>query len=445
MKRFIVFVLLIIGSLALASVYSMADRLPAKSHSILVVENLKENYGESKQTVLMDMVLNQLAIEQLIAQYVEMLAYNNGLDPKDIYKVFDGDFGLAVWVDSEGKDRLVAVFGPTENPKTLKTAIEKVLPQLLPSDVKLNVAVDQEYLYIGDIESYSLAEKGFDLTLVMADLSPGFGYFYSATGDSVQKGSIWNDEEVLIAEVLSIPQSEKSREKFSEILSGASVSGLETGRHLPLASGFVKVNDFSFLSDLDVKQMGFMPLDLETLKIGNLGINELSEDMNGEIVIDANISVDDIFAGLMGTGGTTTMESTNSVGYTYVVRAAYSGTLDRIKSMIEEAEPNLEVLVSDDNLLVEGQYIWVQDGWLFVSSKNQTGTTEALQKGVIVSELATYNKLLGFAGVEGFARLFVDSGYILTGLMDVKIESGILLNSQYLEETGGVRSLIVIM
>jgi hypothetical protein len=444
MKRFIVFVLLIIGSLTLASVYSMADRLPAESHSILVVENLKENYDETKQTVLMDMVLNQLAIEQLIAQYVEMLAYNNGLDPKDIYKVFDGDFGLAVWVDSEGKDRLVAVFGPIENPKTLKTAIEKVLPQLLPSDMKLNIAVDQEYLYIGDIESYSLAEKGFDLTLVMADLSPGFGYFYSATGDSVQEGSIWNDEEVLIAEFLSIPQSEKSREKFSEILSGASVSGLEAGRHLPLASGSVKINNFSFLSDLDVEQMGLIPLDLEALKIGNLSISELSEDMNGEIMIDANISVDDIFASLMGTGGTTT-ESTDSVGYSYVVRASYRGTLDKIKSMIEEAEPNLKVLVSNDSLLVEGQYIWIQNGWLYVSSKNQTGTNEELQKGVIVSELVTYNKLLGFAGVEGFARLFVDSGYILTGLMGLEIESGVLLNSQYLEETGGVRSLIVIM
>ncbi|KUK68462.1 MAG: Uncharacterized protein XE02_0010 [Mesotoga infera] len=444
MKRFTVFVLLIIGSLTLASVYSMADRLPAESHSILVVENLKENYDETKQTVLMDMVLNQLAIEQLIAQYVEMLAYNNGLDPKDIYKVFDGDFGLAVWVDSEGKDRLVAVFGPIENPKTLKTAIEKVLPQLLPSDMKLNIAVDQEYLYIGDIESYSLAEKGFDLTLVMADLSPGFGYFYSATGDSVQEGSIWNDEEVLIAEVLFIPQSEKSREKFSEILSGASVSGLEAGRHLPLASGSVKINNFSFLSDLDVEQMGLIPLDLEALKIGNLSISELSEDMNGEIMIDANISVDDIFASLMGTGGMTT-ESTDSAGYSYVVRASYRGTLDKIKSMIEEAEPNLKVLVSNDSLLVEGQYIWIQDGWLYVSSKNQTGTNEALQKGVIVSELVTYNKLLGFAGMEGFARLFVDSGYILTGLMGLEIESGVLLNSQYLEETGGVRSLIVIM
>ncbi|MGC9321928.1 MAG: hypothetical protein ACP5FY_06790 [Kosmotogaceae bacterium] len=444
MKRFIVFVLLIIGSLTLASVYSMADRLPAESHSILVVENLKENYDETKQTVLMDMVLNQLAIEQLIAQYVEMLAYNNGLDPKDIYKVFGGDFGLAVWVDSEGKDRLVAVFGPIENPKTLKTAIEKVLPQLLPSDMKLNIAVDQEYLYIGDIESYSLAEKGFDLTLVMADLSPGFGYFYSATGDSVQEGSIWNDEEVLIAEALFIPQSEKSREKFSEILSGASVSGLEAGRHLPLASGSVKINNLSFLSDLDVEQMGLIPLDLEARKIGNLSISELSEDMNGEIMIDANISVDDIFASLMGTGGMTT-ESTDSAGYSYVVRASYRGTLDKIKSLIEEAEPNLKVLVSNDSLLVEGQYIWIQDGWLYVSSKNQTGTNEALQKGVIVSELVTYNKLLSFAGMEGFARLFVDSGYILTGLMGLEIESGVLLNSQYLEETSGVRSLIVIM
>ncbi|HDP77810.1 MAG TPA: hypothetical protein ENN47_06440 [Mesotoga infera] len=444
MKRFTVFVLLIIGSLTLASVYSVADRLPAKSHSILVVENLKENYSVTKQTVLMDMVLNQLAIEQLIAQYVEMLAYNNGLDPKDIYKAFDRDFGLAVWADSEGYDRLVAVFGPIDNPKTLKSAIEKILPQLLPSDFDLNIAVDQEYLYIGDLESYSLAEKGFELALVVADLSPGFGYFYSATGDSVQKGSIWNDEEVIIAEVLSIPQSEESREKFSEILSGASVSELEVGRHLPLASGSVKINSFSFLSDLDVEQMGLIPLDLETVKIGNLSISELSEDMNGEIMIDANISVDDIFAGLMGAGGTTT-ESTDSVGYTYVVRASYNGTLDKVKSMIEEAEPNLRVSVSNDGLLVEGQYIWIQNGWLFVSSKSQTETDEALNNGVIISELATYKMLLDFTGVEGFARLFVDSGYILTGLMGLEIESGVLLNSQYLEETGGVRTLIVIM
>jgi hypothetical protein len=206
----------------------------------------------------------------------------------------------------------------------------------------------------------------------------------------------------------------------------------------------VKINNFSFLSDLDVEQMGLIPLDLEALKIGNLSISELSEDMNGEIMIDANISVDDIFASLMGTGGMTT-ESTDSAGYSYVVRASYRGTLDKIKSMIEEAEPNLKVLVSNDSLLVEGQYIWIQNGWLYVSSKNQTGTNEALQKGVIVSELVTYNKLLGFAGMEGFARLFVDSGYILTGLMGLEIESGVLLNSQYLEETGGVRSLIVIM
>jgi len=70
---------------------------------------------------------------------------------------------------------------------------------------------------------------------------------------------------------------------------------------------------------------------------------------------------------------------------------------------------------------------------------------QPLNNGVIVSELATYKKLLDFTGVEGFARLFVDSGYILTGLMGLEIESGVLLNSQYLEEMGGVRSLIVIM
>ncbi|HNU23439.1 MAG TPA: hypothetical protein PKN37_04180, partial [Mesotoga sp.] len=160
MKKLTVLVLLVVGALSLASVDSMAERLPVSSQSVLVVEHLNDNYKVSKQTVLFDMVLNQLAIEQLIAQYVEMLAYNNGLDPKDIFKAFDGDFGLAAWVDSEGLDRVIAILGPISNPRTVKTAIEKLLPQLLPSDIKLSIAVDQEYLYIGDIEAYSMVGKG---------------------------------------------------------------------------------------------------------------------------------------------------------------------------------------------------------------------------------------------------------------------------------------------
>ena len=77
-----VLALLVIGALSVASVGTMSGRLPAQSHTVLIVEDLENNYNVSKKAVLMDMVLNQLAIEQLIAQYVEMLAYNNGLDPK---------------------------------------------------------------------------------------------------------------------------------------------------------------------------------------------------------------------------------------------------------------------------------------------------------------------------------------------------------------------------
>ncbi|PNQ06174.1 hypothetical protein RM69_00940, partial [Mesotoga sp. SC_NapDC3] len=214
MKKLTVLVLLVVGALSLASVDSMAERLPVSSQSVLVVEHLNDNYKVSKQTVLFDMVLNQLAIEQLIAQYVEMLAYNNGLDPKDIFRAFDGDFGLAAWVDSEGLDRVIAILGPISNPKNVKTAIEKLLPQLLPSDIKLSIAVDQEYLYIGDIEAYSMVGKGYNLSLVKSDLSPGFGYFYVDMGGTIQKGSVWNEEGILIAEALSIPLFEESRERF---------------------------------------------------------------------------------------------------------------------------------------------------------------------------------------------------------------------------------------
>ncbi len=186
-----------------------------------------------------------------------------------------------------------------------------------------------------------------------------------------------------------------------------------------------------------------VPLELEALRIGNVSFVDFSKDMTGEIMIDANISVDDIFSSLMGTQGTASDDS-ESVGYSYVVRAGYKGSIDDARSMIEKTDPDLQVLVSGDVLIVEGQYIWIQDGWLYVSSKNEIRTNEELENGVVVSELKTYNKLFGFVGSDGFARLFIDSGYILTGLMGLEIESGVLINSEFIEDMSVIRSLVVI-
>jgi len=303
--------------------------------------------------------------------------------------------------------------------------------------------VDQEYLYIGDIEAYSMVGKGYNLSLVKSDLSPGFGYFYVDMGGTIQKGSVWNEEGILIAEALSIPLFEESRERFHVALEGASVDDLEVTRHLPLVSGFARINDLSFLSELEFDGLGFVPLELEALRIGNVSFVDFSKDMTGEIMIDANISVDDIFSSLMGTQGAASDDS-ESVGYSYVVRTGYKGSIDDARSMIEKTDPDLQVLVSGDVLIVEGQYIWIQDSWLYVSSKNQIRTNEELQNGVVVSELKTYNKLLGFVGSDGFARLFIDSGYILTGLMGLEIESGVLINIEFIEDMGVIRSLVVI-
>jgi hypothetical protein len=145
----------------------------------------------------------------------------------------------------------------------------------------------------------------------------------------------------------------------------------------------------------------------------------------------------------MGSEGTTS-GATDSVGYSYVLRAGYSGTLDDLKFRLEKADPDLKILVIENGLSIEDQYIWVSDGWLYVSSSNQVKITKELQEGAIVSDLEVYNDLLKFSGSEGFARLFLDSGYILTGLMGVEIESGVLVNSQYVREIGGIRSTIVI-
>ena len=72
----------------------------------------------------------------------------------------------------------------------------------------------------------------------------------------------------------------------SSALEGASVVELEAGYHLPLVSGFAKINDLSFLSDLNIEQLGLLPLELGELKIGTQDITEFSEEMTGEIMVE---------------------------------------------------------------------------------------------------------------------------------------------------------------
>lgn len=255
MKRSLLMIFLLVSLVLLASIDSMSGKLPQDSQVVLIVENLRANYAVSKESVLMDMVLNQLAIEQLIAQYVEMLAYNNGLDPKDVYMAFDGDLGVAVWLDSTGQERLVAILGPMKNPRNVKSAVERLLPQLLPMDMKLNMATDQEYLYIGDLGEYSTAEKGFDSLSLKSDLPVGFGYFYSFLEESLVKASVRNEDQKIVIEGLSIPLSDESRVAYEQVLSGADVSGLEANKQLPLLSVFGVLKDLGTVGSVASDQI----------------------------------------------------------------------------------------------------------------------------------------------------------------------------------------------
>lgn len=443
MKKVCFLVVLTIAAVSLSSVVSMVERLPADSHTVLVMEGLRENYSKSKEVVLMDMILNQLAIEQLVAQYVEMLAYNNGLDPKDIYKAFDGDLGLAMWKDSSGEDRLIAILGPMKDPKTLKSAAEKILPQLLPVDFKIKMATDNDYLYLGDIDQYSQTFRGFDSNKLIEGLSAGFGYFYSDMDESLTKASFMNQGELLVIETLTIPTTEESIEAFMKAFAVEGITDLEDMSHLPLVSIFTRLGDIGMLADYAGDQLTSVPLDIEGLALGNLDIDELDDYLTGNFLVDIDLSVDDIFASLMGSQRTSSSQ-TSQMNITYIARVGFSGSLDVLKNSIEKSSPETKVEVKGDTLFVEGQYMWIDNGWLFISSKNKEMTVQTLDNSAPLLNSAAYAELSSMIHEPGFARLFVDSGYVLTGLMGMDISSGLLFSANYLAETGVVKGILLI-
>jgi hypothetical protein len=442
LKKVCFLVVLTIAAVSLASVASVAERLPADSHTVLVIEGLKENYAKSKEVVLMDMILNQLAIEQLVAQYVEMLAYNNGLDPKDIYKAFDGDLGLAVWRDSSGDDRLIAILGPMKDPKTLKSAAEKILPQLLPVDFKIKMATDNDYLYVGDIDQYSQTARGFDSTKLIEDLPAGFGYLYSEIDESLTKASFRNQEELLVIETLTIPTTEESREAFRKAFAVGEITDLEDMSHLPLVSIFARLGDLGMLTDY-ADQLTSIPLDIESLALGKLDTDELGDYLTGDFLVDVDLSVDDIFASLMGSQGTTSSQE-SQMNITYVARVGFIGSLDIIKDTIEKSSPETKTEISGETLIVEGQYMWIDGGWLFISSKNKEMTVQTLDNSAPLLNSTAYVELSSMLNEPGFARFFVDSGYVLTGLMGMDISSGLLFGTNYLAQNGAVKGILLI-
>ncbi len=442
MKRSLLMIFLLVSLVLLASIDSMSGKLPQDSQVALIVENLRANYAVSKESVLMDMVLNQLAIEQLIAQYVEMLAYNNGLDPKDVYMAFDGDLGVAVWLDSTGQERLVAILGPMKNPRNVKSAVERLLPQLLPMDMKLNMATDQEYLYIGDLGEYSTAEKGFDSLSLKSDLPVGFGYFYSFLEESLVKASVRNEDQKIVIEGLSIPLSDESRVAYEQVLSGADVSGLEANKQLPLLSVFGVLKDLGTVGSVASDQIELLPVNLNDLGLEAINIEDLEEYLTGEFVVSADLSIDDIFSSLLGSQSSGSQSSPFDI--TYLVRIGYTGTLDIVRSSIEKSGGSVKPDSDDRLLIVDGQYIWIDGDWLFLSSRDREATTAIIGNGILLNESKTYTELSTLVPGKSFLKLFLDSGYILGGLMGITIESGILMSAEYSLETGGIKGTLVV-
>jgi len=213
--------------------------------------------------------------------------------------------------------------------------------------------------------------------------------------------------------------------------------------HLPLVSIFARLGDISMLADYAGDQLTSVPLDIEGLVPGNLNTDELDDYLTGDFLVDIDLSVDDIFASLMGSQGTSSSQ-TSQMNITYIARVGFSGSLDVLKNSIEKSSPETKIEVKGDTLLVEGQHMWIDNGWLFISSRDRDKTVQTLDNSVPLLNSAAYAELSSMIHEPGFARFFVDSGYVLTGLMGMDINSGLLFGTSYLAQSGAVKGILLI-
>ncbi len=439
MKRLvIVFLVLALTVSALAGVSSMASKLPRNAETVFVIEDLKANYEKMKTTTFLDFFLEQLAVEILIQQYFEMIVYNSGSRPSDIYPAISADVGFATWYSPESmKMKSIIVLGPMDRPSSARTALRNVLPQFIsPQDVP-EIQVEGSYLYLGDVKEFAFAEKGFPTDKLIDGLPKGFGYFYAGTDEILQRSSVRVDQGRFVIDGHIVGLTEETRQVLKKLPREEGTLDLEMMNHYSLVAAVLSVNEPSAFEELLGVVLGIalqipgtqeMEID-EALPL----IAQIIGNVTGRVMLDFSVPVEDIFSALL----SLQLQGDPDIdvpSYDYLTRYEFLGDIYEIKALLDVV--GIEYTESDGAFRTEdGQHLWLDEGWLFQSNSRKATTDDRLQKSKSAFESLNYRALIENIPEERFIVLFADTGHFLAGLLGSgQIESGLLAAAWYSQD-----------
>lgn len=451
MKKVIMFILIVgVGILSFGNIESMSERIPTNSQTVVIVENVAENYEALKSTVLLDTLMNQLAIEQVVKQYIEVISYNSGLDPEAIYQVFQNDIGMAFWYEPGVEaPEFIIIAGPMDNPRNAKESIEKVLPALMPQASSLKIAIDNSYLYLGSIDNYSAADKGFDSGLLKGDMEEGFGYTYSSNIDYTFRTAATIAENALKVKGYTVAKSEAAKETLKNTISDEGISDLEALPHYSFLSVMLRLNDISELQNFVEEQLSAADVDLNSLNTGDLDLSainldrdtllKLKEYLTGELLVDIDVPIEQLFSALTSLQGAGQEGSDPAVNF--ITRLGFNGSLDEVKTI---SPTGLEDQADNTLKTSSGQFLWKENDYLYLSSGNPKSTEEKLSSSVSSLESNSYKNMKNMLPENRFALLFINTGSLLSDLLQMEIESGVAFAAGYSTTTDRIDGILIL-
>lgn len=451
MKKVIMFIFIIgIGILSFGSIESMAEKVPSNSQTVIIVEDFEQNYGSLKSTVLLDTLMNQLAIEQVIKQYIEVISYNSGLDPESVYQIFKNDIGMAFWYEPASENPyFILIAGPMEDPRNAKSSLEKVLPALLPQASNLKIAVDNSYLYMGSIDKYSTTEKGFDSEVLKGDMEKGFGYAYSSSADYTFRTSAMISEKTLKIKGYTEAKTDAAKESLRQTISDKGIADLEKLPHYSFLSVMLRLNDISELQRFVEEQLEGDQINISDLNTGDLDLSKINLDretllklkdyLTGELVVDIDVPIEQLFSALTSLQGAG-QENAGSI-VNFVTRLGFNGSLDEVK-IISPTEFENQI---DESLKTStGQFLWKQSNYLYLSSGSPKDTEEKLAVSASSLDSKSFENIRNMLPENRFAMVFINTGSLLSDLLQMEIESGVAFAAGYSTISDRVDGILIV-
>lgn len=449
MKKLLLFILLLVTCIGFSNT-ALLQKAPSEIVSLFLVEDIKNNYAKLKGTILADFFLNQMALEQTVAQLIEMNAYSNDINPDEVYAIFDGGLMVSTWNDDQGNERMIIIIGPIKNAADVKASFEKVFEQAVQFDLP-DMKVQNNFIYIGDIDAYSSVEKGITDIDLKSDLPEGFSYIYIDGKDFLVQGSMWYENTRLKGKIYMTPLNKEAKETTREIIGSESTVLFEKEKHLSFANIIANVDDISRLqtviqgeinqnNDVSEETLFSTGIDAKTMKT-------LSDKFTGELLIDMDLAIESLLSGLMssqgGSSGNMMNQATeNATGFDLVSRIGFSGNIKDVEKALELNDEEFEY--TSDGVIVNDVHIWVYDGWLYASTKSRNKTLEQISKGKPLSEYEFYDELVQKVPEKRFLLFFVNAGHIISSITGNDVESGMLFSLWYSNEFERIEGLFLL-